>query len=177
MIPIPGDLTAYLSAGLFVIGAYLMAVYLGIIVWAYRDIRSRSRDLLAHILTVFLMALFNIPGLLIYLLVRPKERLSEAYERSLAEEAVLQELEVRRICPGCQRRAEADFVVCPYCRHQLHLRCVNCSRLLDPAWDLCPYCGHFHPGDGETRETAVARATATSVATEPEDGAGESIEA
>jgi RNA polymerase subunit RPABC4/transcription elongation factor Spt4 len=156
MPSIPGDLTAYLSAILFVIGAYLMAIYLGMIVWTFRDIRSRSRDLLAHILAPLLVAVFTLPGLLVYMLVRPKESLADAYERALAEEAVLQDLEQRRSCPGCQRRAEADYIVCPYCHHQLKLRCVSCSRLVDPDWDVCPYCGHYHPTDGQEQAVPVA---------------------
>ena len=156
MPSIPGDLTAYLSAILFVIGAYLMAIYLGMIVWTFRDIRSRSRDLLAHVLAPLLVAVFTLPGLLVYMLVRPRESLADAYERALAEEAVLQDLEQRRTCPGCQRRAEADYIVCPHCHHQLKLRCVSCSRLVDPEWDVCPYCGHFHPSDGaEKPEPAI----------------------
>ncbi len=159
MPSIPGDLTAYLSAALFVIGAYLMAIYLGLIVWTFRDIRARSRDVLAHILAPLLVAVFTLPGLLVYILLRPKENLAEAYERALAEEAVLQDLEERRTCPGCQRRAEADFIVCPHCHHQLRLRCVSCGRLIDPDWDVCPYCGHYHPGEGAAPEApAVAAA-------------------
>jgi predicted RNA-binding Zn-ribbon protein involved in translation (DUF1610 family) len=162
MPSIPGDLTAYLSAALFVIGAYLMAIYLGLIVWTFRDIRSRSRDVLAHILAPLLVAIFTLPGLLVYMLLRPKENLAEAYERALAEEAVLQDLEERRTCPGCQRRVEADFIVCPHCHHQLRLRCVSCGRLIDPDWDVCPYCGHYHPGEGAAQE-----APAPIVAQEP----------
>ncbi len=144
MPSIPADLNAYLSAALFVLGAWLMALYLGIIVWTFQDIRSRSRDTLARILAPLLVAVFNVAGLVVYLLVRPKQSLDEAYERALAEEAVLQDLEERRTCPGCQHRVEADFIICPYCQHQLRLRCVSCGRLIDPDWDVCPYCGYYH---------------------------------
>lgn len=142
-ITIPEELNAYISAALFVVGAYLFAVYVGLIVWTFRDIRSRSRDVLAAILAVLLVAVFNIFGLLVYTLLRPRTPLAEEYERSLAEEALLQDLEERRLCPSCQRRVAADYVVCPACHHQLRLRCVGCGRLLNPGWDVCPYCGLF----------------------------------
>ena len=138
---LPANLSVYISAVLFVLGAYLFALYLGLIVWTFRDIRARSRDVLAQILVTFLVAVLTVPGLLVYLLLRPHSTLAEEYERSLAEEAILQDLEERRVCPGCRRGVEPDFVVCPYCHHQLHLRCVGCGRLLDPGWDVCPYCG------------------------------------
>jgi len=145
---LPANLNVYISAGLFVIGAYIM------------------RDVLAYILAPLLVALFTLPGLLIYMLLRPHDELAEQYERSLTEEAILQSLEERRVCPGCQRRVEADFVVCPYCHQQLHLRCVGCGRLLDPNWDVCPYCGLYRDqqADAEQEEETLD---------EGEDGATE----
>lgn len=138
---LPANLSVYISALLFVLGAYFFALYLGMIVWAVRDIRSRSRDVLAHILTALLVAVFTLPGLLVYWLLRPHETLAEAYERSLAEQSVLRDLDEQRVCPGCQQQVEPEFIVCPNCHTQLRLRCVGCGRLLDPDWDVCPYCG------------------------------------
>ena len=140
---LPADLNVYISAAMFVLGAFVLAIYVGMIVWTVRDIRSRTRDILAHILATLLVAVLTLPGLLIYVLLRPHTTVAEEYERSLAEEALLQELEERRVCPGCRHRVEADFIVCPYCHHQLRLRCVGCGRLLDPRWDVCPYCGRM----------------------------------
>lgn len=154
-IRIPPELNVYISALMFVVGAYIIAVYVGLIVWTFRDIRSRSRDLLAQILAAFLVALFTVPGLLIYLLLRPQETLAEGYERELTEEAIIQELETRRVCPSCNHSVEADFIVCPYCHQQLRLRCVGCGRLLNPEWDICPYCGLFL-GQEEEGEGAVS---------------------
>jgi RNA polymerase subunit RPABC4/transcription elongation factor Spt4 len=142
-ITLPANINAYISTALFVMGAYLFAVYAGLIVWTFRDVRSRSRDVLAQILAVLLVAIFNIFGLLVYTLLRPRTTLVEEYERSLTEEAILQDLEERRLCPSCQRRVAPDYIVCPACHHQLKLRCVGCGRLLNPSWDVCPYCGLF----------------------------------
>ena len=140
---LPANLNAYISAMLFGVGAFVAALYVGLIVWTARDIRARSRDMLAQIMAVLLVAVFNLPGLIIYILMRPHTKLAEEYERSLIEESVLQDLEKRHICPSCQRQIEPDFVICPYCHHQLRLRCVACGRLLDPHWDVCPYCGRL----------------------------------
>ena len=149
---LPANLNVYISAALFVAGAYLFALYLGLIVWTFRDIHARSRDVLAHILAVFLVAIFTLPGLLIYVLLRPHNTLAEEYERGLAEEAILQDLEERRVCPSCRRRVQPDFVVCPNCHHQLSFRCVGCGRLLNPKWDVCPYCGLYRE-QGESEAT------------------------
>ncbi|MGI6368331.1 MAG: zinc ribbon domain-containing protein [Anaerolineae bacterium] len=141
---LPASLNMYAAGALFVIGAYLVAIYLGLIVWTFRDIRSRTRDILGQILATLLVAVFTLPGVLIYVLLRPKETLSEEYERTLAEEAVLQDLRERRTCPNCQRHVEDTFIVCPHCEHQLRFKCVNCGSLIEPDWAVCPYCGHRH---------------------------------
>jgi RNA polymerase subunit RPABC4/transcription elongation factor Spt4 len=144
---LPANLNVYISTVLFVLGAYLFAVYLGLVVWTFKDIHARTRDVLGQIMATLLVAIFTLPGLLVYVLLRPHTTLAEEYERSLAEESLLQELEERRICPTCQRRIEPDFVVCPNCHHALRRRCVSCGRLLNPNWDVCPYCGVYHDQD------------------------------
>ncbi len=141
---LPANLNVYAATALFVIGAYLVATYVGLIVWTFRDIHSRTRDILGQILATLLVAVFTLPGVLIYILLRPKESLAEEYERSLAEEAVLQDLRDRRTCPSCQRRVEDSFILCPYCEQQLRFKCVNCGALLEPSWKICPFCGHRH---------------------------------
>jgi RNA polymerase subunit RPABC4/transcription elongation factor Spt4 len=156
---LPANLNVYAAGALFLIGAYLMAIYLGLIVWTFRDIRSRSRDVLGQLLSTLLVAFFTLPGLLVYVLLRPKETLSDAYERALAEEAVLQDLEDRQVCPSCQRRVREDYIACPHCEHQLRLRCMNCGRLLVPAWELCPYCGHVQKPVEKQEHVHVVSAT------------------
>ena len=79
---------------------------------------------------------------MLYLLMRPKDTLAEAYDRALEEEALLQSLEDRANCPKCHTRVEKDFILCPVCYTGLKKPCVECGRLLALEWDVCPYCGH-----------------------------------
>jgi len=118
----------------------LAALWLALIVWAYRDMRSRSRDTFAQLGSLLLVALLTIPGLIIYLLVRPRETLSEAYERSLEEEALLQEIEEKPTCPGCGQRVQDNWQACPHCFTRLKKPCTNCSQMLELSWQVCPYC-------------------------------------
>ncbi len=140
-ITLPANLSVYISIALFVLGAYLFALYVGLIVWTFRDIRARSRDVLAQILAVLLVATLTVAGLLIYLLLRPHTTLAEEFERTLAEETMLKELEEQRACPHCGHRTQPDFIICPYCRHELRRACAQCGRLLALNWRVCPYCG------------------------------------
>ena len=121
-------------------GAYVLVFWISIVAWTYRDIRDRSRDAAFQVVAVLLVLVFNVLGLVIYLILRPRETLAEAYARSLEEEALLQELEEQGICPSCKRYITAEFVVCPYCRTQLKEPCIKCGRPLSFNWLACPYC-------------------------------------
>lgn len=118
----------------------LIAIWLAMVVWVYRDMGARSRDAWAQILVTVMVFFLNVPGLLIYLLLRPRETLSEAYERSLEEEALLQEIEGKPNCPGCGQRVGVNWQVCPNCHTRLKKPCIQCAEMLQISWDLCPYC-------------------------------------
>ena len=83
-------------------GAVIAATWLGLILWTWRDIRQRSRDPLAPIAASLMVAVLGLFGIIIYVLLRPQETLTEAYERSLEEEALLQNIEERH-CFCCGR--------------------------------------------------------------------------
>ena len=122
------------------LGAYLIAFWFSLVVWVYRDIRSRSHDPIVWVFATILVLFFTIPGLLLYFILRPSETLAEQYERSLEEESLLQEIEQQLACPVCKRRVEDDFLICPVCRTKLKQVCQRCGRLLNLHWDICPYC-------------------------------------
>lgn len=124
---------------------YLGAIWLTLIFWTYRDIRQRSRDPVLQTVAVLLVLVFFLPGHWIYLIVRPRYTLTELYERSLEEEALLQELEDQKGCPACKRRVHDDYLVCPSCRTQLKEPCRSCQKPLSYAWVACPYCGLEKP--------------------------------
>lgn len=125
--------------------AFLTATWISAVIWTFRDIRARSRDIFAQILATLMVLiffpLFPLPGLTLYLILRPRETLAEVYERSLEEEALLQGIEERLACPGCNRRIEEAFMICPTCHTRLKKECPTCGRLLHLRWNICPYCG------------------------------------
>ena len=135
----------YLSNFVLVItgfgGAFLAALWLSLVIWTYRDIKSRARDGLVYILATLVVALLFLPGFLIYLVLRPQLTLEEEYQKSLEEEALLQTVEEHSLCPGCERRIMEDWQVCPNCQTRLRKPCSRCGKLMDLPWNLCPYCG------------------------------------
>lgn len=120
--------------------AYLLALWFVLIVWAYRDIESRSKSVVTQIFSTLLVVLFFVPGALLYMVLRPKETLDSTFQRSLEEEYLMQDLEATPLCPSCQQHIHDDFKVCPNCRTQLREACPACERLVDLRWNICPYC-------------------------------------
>lgn len=121
-------------------GVVVAAFWLAMVIWAYRDMRARSRDVLARLLVALLVAALTLPGLLIYLLLRPRETLAEAYERSLEEEALLQDIEEKPTCPACGQRVREEWQACPHCHTRLKKLCLSCHKPLEMSWSICPYC-------------------------------------
>lgn len=122
-------------------GAYLIATWFVLIVWTYRDIESRSKNVVTQVASTLLAVFFWIPGALLYMMLRPKETLDEAYQKSLEEEYLLQDLQEVPLCPNCNHFVQDEWQICPHCNTQLREGCHNCGRLVDLRWDICPYCG------------------------------------
>jgi hypothetical protein len=122
------------------LAAYAGVLWVALIMWTYRDARARMIEPRNQVAAALLVAVFNIPGLLLYLALRPQEQLSEAYSRQLEAEAFLQEMQKHETCRGCRRAVDADFISCPYCRTVLQEPCRECGRTLQLSWIICPYC-------------------------------------
>ena len=120
--------------------AFVVIFWLSLIIWTYRDIRSRTQDMLSQILATVLVLLFFVGGLFIYMILRPRQTLAEIYERQLEEESLLAEMTERQTCSNCHARIESDFQVCPSCSQKLKRPCPKCERLLELRWSFCPYC-------------------------------------
>jgi hypothetical protein len=136
------DTVRIIAAGAIV---YFIVLWVGLVIWVYRDIRERTRDIFHQTVSVLLALFFNLAGLLVYLLIRPQETLAQVYQRSLEEEALLQDLEEISACPNCRHPVESEFVICPLCRTQIKEPCINCGKPLSYSWIACPYCSTNRP--------------------------------
>ena len=121
--------------------AFFAALWLSLIFWTLRDIRSRTRDTFARILAVIVVTILFIPGIVVYLIIRPARTLEEEYQRTLEEEALLKAIEEINTCPGCGRHTREEWIVCPTCQTRLKKNCPSCRKLLELPWSTCPYCG------------------------------------
>ncbi len=132
------NIIVLLASAIGAVGATLLG---GLAIWAFRDIRSRSRDILVQILATVLVAVVPIAGILVYLMLRPRETLQEQYVRALEEESLLTSIDSQEFCPSCARRVEGDMRFCPGCHSKLRNECGSCGRAVHLSWEQCPYCG------------------------------------
>jgi RNA polymerase subunit RPABC4/transcription elongation factor Spt4 len=128
--------------------AFVAIFWISLVFWTWRDVRSRTQDVILQITATLLVAIFSLGGLFIYLIVRPRQTLAELYERQLEEESLLAEMTERQTCPTCHYRVEGEFQVCPSCGTKLRRPCPRCDHLLELKWNVCPYCGYGGGADG-----------------------------
>ncbi len=121
--------------------AFVIALWIGLILWVLRDIRSRTRDPFMIILSVLFLIVLFIPGIFVYLFIRPRKTFEQKYQDAIEEEALLREIGVSERCPSCGHNIEKDWILCPYCHTKVKKKCVNCGKALELPWNLCPYCG------------------------------------
>ena len=143
---------------LYSILAYLVVLWLASAYWVFRDMQQRTENAILPYLAASLVIVF-LPvfpaAVFVYKIIRPHEKIGEVYERNLAEEALLAEVEAIKSCPTCARRVNEDWIICPTCRTRLNRVCPNCSRLVGLDWSLCAWCGK----DFERPATALAAST------------------
>jgi RNA polymerase subunit RPABC4/transcription elongation factor Spt4 len=141
-----------------VAASYWAILWLSAVIWTYRDMRDRGSDVLSQIVAVLLVLVFNLPGLILYLILRPHETLAEAYVRNLETEAMLHEMNEQEVCYACQKHIRPDFAYCPHCRTRLQEACGNCGRPLNLNWAICAYCGRERLSGGPVTPPSPKRA-------------------
>ena len=124
-----------------IVGAYLGALWLAALIWTIRDVRDRSADPITQIVAFLIVFIFNLPGWVLYQVVRPPMTLADVYERQLEEEALRRELDDALACPSCAREIADDYITCPYCAMTLKHPCSSCERAVSFSWLACPWCG------------------------------------
>jgi hypothetical protein len=125
----------------WVFGIYFVLLWMATVIWTYRDIHARHEEALLQVLAVSMALLIPFAGLGVYMMLRPRQTISDRYERSLEEEYLRHDIEEQFVCPQCQRGIDHEFILCPHCHTALRRRCISCDHVIDLTWSICPYCG------------------------------------
>lgn len=108
----------------------MLAVWIAVIVWVYRDAERRNMN---GILWALLVLIGNLIGLLIYLILRSDSSLATSPESQAATST--------KPCPSCGKQVDINAVYCPQCGAKMEKTCPECHKPVENTWKLCPYCG------------------------------------
>ncbi len=123
------------------LGAFLFAFWIAMGIWTFNDIRSRTRDWLAIVLASILALVFPLVGLVLYMMIRPRETLADVFDRALEEESLLRELEATLSCHNCGLPVQDSWNFCSNCHSQLRYACSSCGKAMRHEWSICVSCG------------------------------------
>ena len=120
--------------------AYIGLIYLTLVIWTIMDSISRSENFFFQLFSTLLVMIFNILGLVIYLVIRPAMTREEKYDEEIEREYILKQNMGER-CAKCKGIVKSDYKICPVCTYELKTECKKCKKLIQPNFRICPYCG------------------------------------
>ena len=133
---------------LFIVIFYLLAFWLSLSYWAFRDARERSNSVLFHVFATGLSLVLPIFGLFIYMIIRPPLTMAERRALELETQALSEPggpARELRPCPSCGEPIDSQYVLCPHCKTQFSKLCPRCNKQLKLGWSVCPYCAEEVP--------------------------------
>ena len=110
---------------LFLFPLALLALWIFVLLWVYRDAESRGMN---GLLWALLVLFGNVIALLIFLILRN-------------ESSVKKPAPPAEKCPACGDSVGSGFTFCPQCGAKLKQVCPGCGKPVDGNWKVCPSCG------------------------------------
>ncbi len=123
--------------GLIVLFILFWVIVVG---WVWSDAGERSTSKIFKVLSVVLVIFLNIPGLIIYLILRPKQTIAEIYWSDLERRYLKYETAELGDCYQCGFQLQPGFINCPNCAAVIKVKCDGCGVYIDKDWKHCPFC-------------------------------------
>jgi hypothetical protein len=123
-------------------GVALLAFWLVVLYWVWLDSGDRVTNKGVRIAYVLLATVLFVPGLIIYLLIRPSQTIEEIYWADLERRYLKYETAELGDCPRCGAQLYPGFTYCPDCRFKLKIKCPVCEVEMDKKYKYCPSCGN-----------------------------------
>lgn len=119
----------------------LVVFWLVVLYWVWLDSGERTSNKTVKISYVILVAVLNVVGLLIYLIIRPSQTIEEIYWADLERRYLKYETAELGDCPKCGSQLFPGYTFCPNCRYKLKMKCPRCNVYVDKKDKFCPHCG------------------------------------
>lgn len=123
-----------------ILGLIFVFFWLAVVYWAFVDVSERTKNKFFITLSVVSVLVLNFPGLIVYLMLRPRNTLEEIYWAELERRYLRRETEGLSDCPNCGNYSSSNFLVCPTCGISLRDKCKVCDSYVELDWKYCPYC-------------------------------------
>lgn len=115
-----------------------------LLLWVWSDSGERTTNLFFRILMVLFVSPLNIPGLIIYFLVRPTHTIEQVYWADLERKYLVYETSELDDCGKCGHGLMPGFNNCPRCGDEVKIKCEQCEVMVDRDYKYCPFCGLQH---------------------------------
>ena len=125
-----------------ILGMVLILFWLVMIGWVWIDSGERTSKNSIRLIYLFLIVFLNIPGLVIYLIVRPSETIEQIYWADLERRYLKYETSDLGDCSKCGHQLLPGFVFCSNCGNEIKLRCPKCGVLMSKDFKFCSNCGN-----------------------------------
>jgi hypothetical protein len=119
----------------------LILFWFVVLYWVWLDSGDRTSNKLVRGSYVLLVAVLNVIGLIIYLIIRPSQTIEEIYWADLERRYLKYETAELGDCPRCGSQLFPGYTFCPNCGYKLKKKCSNCKVFVDKKNKFCPHCG------------------------------------
>lgn len=109
--------------------------------WVWIDSGERTSNRKARIVYMLLVLILNIPGLIIYLIVRPSETIEQIYWADLERRYLKYETAELGDCPECGSQLFPGYHFCANCGCDIKKKCPSCGVMISKAAKYCAHCG------------------------------------
>ncbi|MCB9790635.1 zinc ribbon domain-containing protein [Candidatus Nomurabacteria bacterium] len=133
----------------------LLLIWIFVVVWVWNDAKSRTESFFFRFICALLVLPLNLPGLIIYFIIRPQETLEQSYWTDLEKRYLLYETADLGSCEQCGFDLGPGFNICPNCKFQIKTKCTGCEVMIDKGWLFCPFCGAESGREGSNRVDPV----------------------
>lgn len=123
-----------------ILGIGLIFFWIVVIGWVWSDAGERTTNIYARVGYVLLVAILNVIGWLIYLIIKPSETIEEVYWSDLERRYLKYETAELGDCSKCGCQLFPGYIFCPECGNELKVKCSKCEVYVDKHDKFCVFC-------------------------------------
>lgn len=109
--------------------------------WVWIDSGERTSNRSIRIVYLLLVIIFNIPGLIIYFIIRPSETIEQIYWADLERRYLKYETSELGDCSKCGSQLLPGYIYCTNCGNEIKKKCPSCEVMIGKNVKFCPHCG------------------------------------